>query len=152
MDADALPGPGLLPQGGIPARSPAVTSPPRRLQRARPRRETQAARRELRWLHAHGRKPGQGGPVATLMHQRCSRPGRPWGASTLLRCVGTVGSGLFLVSMWSVLSLHNCASLLGARAQRSTMGMGPSEPYLLFLKKSLIAFCNCTVDKCSKST
>lgn len=32
------------------------------------------------------------------------------------------------------------------------MGMGTSEPYLLFLKKSLIALCNCTVDKCSKST
>lgn len=65
---------------------------------------------------------------------------------------GTVGSGLFLVSMWGVLRLHTCTSLLCARAQRSTMGMGTSEPYLLFLKKSLIAFCNCTVDKCSKST
>ena len=30
-------------------------------------------------------------------------------------------------------------------------GIGTSEPYLLFLKKSLIAFCNCTVDKCPKS-
>lgn len=152
MDADALPSPGLLPQGGIPARSPAVTSPPRRLQRARPRRETQAARRELRRLRAHGRKPGQGGPVATLTHQRCLRPGRPWGASTLLRCVGNCR--LWVVSGFHVefLSLHICASLLGARAQRSTMGMGTSEPYLLFLKKSLIAFCNCTVDKCSKST
>lgn len=32
-----------------------------------------------------------------------------------------------------------------------TRGMVTSEPYLLFLKKSLIALCNCTVDKCSKS-
>lgn len=31
------------------------------------------------------------------------------------------------------------------------VGTGTSEPYLLFLTKSLIAFCNCTVDKCSKS-
>ena len=37
------------------------------------------------------------------------------------------------------------------RALWTTRGIGTSEPYLLFLKKSLIAFCNCTVDKCPKS-
>ena len=37
------------------------------------------------------------------------------------------------------------------RSPRTTMGTGPSEPYLLFLRKSLLAFCNCTVDKRPKS-
>ena len=44
---------------------------------------------------------------------------------------------------------HLCVPFV-CRALRTTRGIGTSEPYLLFLKKSLITFCNCTVDKCPK--
>ena len=45
---------------------------------------------------------------------------------------------------------HLCVPSV-CRALQTTRGIGTSEPYLLFLKKALIAFCNCTVDKCPTS-
>lgn len=78
-------------------RSPAVTSP-----RRRPAQERDWGGPEGAALAPCPRReawPG-GGPAAALTHQKRSRPGHPWGAPTLLRCVGTVGSGPFPVSRW----------------------------------------------------
>lgn len=149
--------PGCSPRAAFLHRSPAVISPPRPLQWAQlqwgaAQERDSGGWKGVGWLCAHGGKPSWGGPVAAVTRQKCSCPGHPWGASILLWCVGNCR--LWVVSGFHVGCsplLHLCI-LLCMRAQRRTMGMGTSEPYLLFLKKSLIAFCNCTVDKCSKST
>lgn len=50
------------------------------------------------------------------------------------------------------LCVHACTSRPTCGHHRGhARGMVTSEPYLLFLEKSRIAFCNCTVDKCSES-
>lgn len=134
---DALPSPRLLPQGGIPAPQPSSDTPPRPLQWAQlqwgaAQERDSGGRKGVGWLCAHGGKPSWGGPVAAVTCQKCLCPGHPWGASILLWCVGNCR--LWVVSGFHVGCsplLHLCI-LLCTRAQRCTMGMGTSEPYLLF--------------------
>lgn len=81
--------------------------------------------------------------VLTLSH--------PAGAQLLLWCVGNC-------RLWVVAGFYDGCSLRphlcipsAQGARRTHEQNGHREPYLFIFKKSLIAFCNCTVDKCSKS-
>nr|KAF6447334.1 lemur tyrosine kinase 2 [Rousettus aegyptiacus] len=99
--------------------------------------DTQEAEEEPAPCGAHGgSRPGRLAPAAPTRGKRRLR--WSWAPSS---GAGAVGSGGFQFPR--ALPVH--------RAPGRTVGTGASEPYLLFLKRSLIAFCNCTVEKCSRS-
>lgn len=129
--------------------------------RGAPLRRDGRRMRHRRWGCARGprRRPSRGtwscpaqfaALVAALARCRHAGPGRPWGGLALLGRVGN--RGLPAVPRLHAVFSASTPGALSARGPRGrVVGLGSSEPYLLFLKKSLIAFCNCTVDKCSKS-
>lgn len=118
-------------------------------------RETQEAEKEPAPCSAHGRKPA--GEVCSRQPWQPAPAAAPTCGKHCLRWsgrpppgVGAVDSRSFPVPTHPVACAHSCA-LSVHRAPACTVGTGASEPDLSFLKRSLIAFCNCTVEKCSRS-
>lgn len=160
MDADALSGPRLLPgaavlhcqPGNTVHRTSAETGQGEGLRKWRGHR---------RWVCARGprRKPVSGDVV--LSSAVCCPGGHSCPLKTLglwsslwragpARVRGEQGAPSCFSSPRGC-SLRPPPCILSAQGPRGrVLGLGTSEPYLLFLKESLTAFCNCTVDKCSK--